>query len=303
MTTLQKLGLLLVSLCLGACSSTLKKPFYWDVQKGAHKAFVVGTIHIGVEARELPRFILDDFQRSQAVALEVTREWTDKPEAAAAREQKKIIARFSENLTLKRRTSDYFSDDEWKRIVAKVRSLKLPDVDYTKIDYAPAKLIYMMIASKEKVWVTRDDYYSLKGATMDKTFYQRAVSDSKTIVRLDSRDVIDSECYEQIFVMALKTHLSIGASVAIRNTIEMIDVYREGNEAQVLRLMKFEPDTQSCLLKERNERWVNVIERSLIAHTPLFVAAGVAHFLGEGNVLELLSAKGYRVQRVLSREH
>jgi len=51
------------------------------------------------------------------------------------------------------------------------------------------------------------------------------------------------------------------------------------------------------LLKQRNITWVPKIEKSLESGQT-FLAVGAGHLIGQGNVLELLEAEGYEIQRV-----
>ena len=54
------------------------------------------------------------------------------------------------------------------------------------------------------------------------------------------------------------------------------------------------------LLGERNRRWVDVLEEQF-AKGSSFVAAGVAHFVGEGSVIASLRERGYTVNRLSGR--
>ena len=56
---------------------------------------------------------------------------------------------------------------------------------------------------------------------------------------------------------------------------------------------------EKTLMNQRNEAWIPVIEAALVAQDgPVFAAFGALHLAGERGVLNLLSARGYQIERI-----
>ena len=59
------------------------------------------------------------------------------------------------------------------------------------------------------------------------------------------------------------------------------------------------PGEYECVIKGRNRKWVSRIAGAHTVDGPVFFAVGVGHMLpGDGNLLDLLSAEGFKVTRV-----
>jgi uncharacterized protein YbaP (TraB family) len=77
------------------------------------------------------------------------------------------------------------------------------------------------------------------------------------------------------------------------------DAYRDGNLDMLDSLNKIisTKNTQRFLIEDRNEFFVNTID-SVLKDKSLFSGVGAAHLPGEKGVIELLRAKGYRVEPI-----
>ena len=69
----------------------------------------------------------------------------------------------------------------------------------------------------------------------------------------------------------------------------LADLVSEGSEQA--------PSFWDALFTRRNEAWVEVIDHFLKDDKSYFIAVGAGHLVGDGSVVDLLRAKGYRVTR------
>jgi hypothetical protein len=63
-------------------------------------------------------------------------------------------------------------------------------------------------------------------------------------------------------------------------------------------MKKSAPAAYQALMVERNVTWVGQIEKMMAGSDDYFIAAGTGHFIGEDGVVEMLTKKGYAVERV-----
>ncbi len=84
--------------------------------------------------------------------------------------------------------------------------------------------------------------------------------------------------------------------------------YRDCNSAFVLVLPyatadytnneKYYEDYYEMISTSRNKEMAKAVASYLVSNKDVFYIVGLAHFIGEGNVIELLSDMGYTVTRV-----
>jgi uncharacterized protein len=68
-------------------------------------------------------------------------------------------------------------------------------------------------------------------------------------------------------------------------------------EKLLVKMREESPDLYRRLLVERNQNWIEPIERCLHEHAGCFIVVGAAHLVGPDGLLELLEKKGYTVQQ------
>ena len=82
---------------------------------------------------------------------------------------------------------------------------------------------------------------------------------------------------------------------------EMVGLWRSG-DAPGLQQLLFKtidqhPDVRDRMLAQRNRVWAGKIEDLIRQGEPALVIVGVMHLIGPGSVVELLQARGYRVEQ------
>ena len=82
---------------------------------------------------------------------------------------------------------------------------------------------------------------------------------------------------------------------------DLATAWKAGDAATVERIvledMKQEPKLYNRLLVERNRNWLPKIEALLAQPTHAFVVVGAAHLVGPDGLLQMLKAKGYRIEQ------
>jgi|TARA_R110002126_G_scaffold86178_1_gene207968 uncharacterized protein YbaP (TraB family) len=84
---------------------------------------------------------------------------------------------------------------------------------------------------------------------------------------------------------------------------KMVGYWVSGTPEGLLKLVEVEMDGfedafVERLLYERNRNWMTPLERMLADDEQNLVVVGAGHLVGDGNVLDLLSAAGYSVERI-----
>jgi uncharacterized protein YbaP (TraB family) len=140
------------------------------------------------------------------------------------------------------------------------------------------------------------------GATADlgieKYFFERARADLKVIDRLEDIDYVPrrlkaSPIDVQIgFLRQFLTMRDLGSS----RYNAMVDAWLQGNVSFLAEHFEEEflpfPELAHLLLLQRNRNWLPSIRNFRRSQEPTLVIVGILHLLGEGNLLQLLEARG-----------
>jgi uncharacterized protein YbaP (TraB family) len=91
----------------------------------------------------------------------------------------------------------------------------------------------------------------------------------------------------------------------IKHFSAMHRAWKSGDTAQLYALYReVSPDIveapriRARLLTDRNSRWIPKIENAIKSGKPTMVVAGALHFSGPGSVIELLRARGYKIEQL-----
>jgi uncharacterized protein YbaP (TraB family) len=287
-------------LVLSACSSTLKKPFFYEIERDQRKSYVLGTIHAGFSADELPEFVHEKLKKSEGYASEVRTEWAElSSDQWLQAEIDSEYKRVKQNLQDKTLLSKKLSPSAWARTKELLlSSLKTEE----QLQAFTPKLAYGGIIKQtgHSIIVSEAEARRLNYDRMDLELYQSAKKQQKVFIPLDRLKAIEDDCEDLIFVGEIESYFQSGVwddNIAIE---ELFEMYRSGDENRVQSFAKKENSLQleKCLLHERNKSWAETIDRVETAHYPLFVAVGVGHLVGESNLFEYLKKKGFTYRRV-----
>lgn len=83
---------------------------------------------------------------------------------------------------------------------------------------------------------------------------------------------------------------------------DMVDAWNRGDvergEKLFLESMRDYPELKTKLIDERNRSWIPQIEQFLKQDEDILVVVGAAHLVGKEGVIELLSARGYKLEQM-----
>lgn len=284
--------LLIALLALGGCVHTespakpavapapgpLKKPFLWTATKDGRTSVLLGTIHVGVDARkDLPKAVWDEFDKSPCFVMEAD-------ESQVSPQQLMGMAMLPEGQTLPKQ----LKPDVWAKVKAKLGK-QMPEDLLQRTRPWFAALLYLQTLTP-------------KGDPMDGALLAAAKQQSKRVEYLeDWREAIGA--FSRVTTAADLEDLALHEDEAARQTKALLAAYRTGDEAELTRVTdEINRDTLNAdeklkvLLHERNERWVPRLEQSL-AKGACFVAVGAGHLVGDANLRALLAKRGWKIER------
>ncbi len=139
---------------------------------------------------------------------------------------------------------------------------------------------------------------------LDKHFFDRAQTDSKSIQGLETTDfqisLFDGMTADQQDRFLAETLKSIDTETA--SVGKLAGAWKAGDVAGVERLVlaevKNDPITYDRLLVARNRTWLPKIEALFSRPRHAFVVVGAAHLVGPEGVVAMLRAKGYQVTQL-----
>ena len=139
---------------------------------------------------------------------------------------------------------------------------------------------------------------------LDKHFYDLAIGSGKQVQGLETLafqlsrfDEMSTEMQDRLLSETLKELATTKTSFR-----RMADAWKGGDiptiEELVLKDLKAEPQMYNRLLIERNRNWLPKIEALFSRQKPAFVVVGAAHLVGSDGLLQMLKAKGYKVEQL-----
>ena len=271
--------ILLMSALIISCSKsedTTEKggrPYFWKVEKEGKVSYLLGTIHIGISLDELlcSDEITEQLEKSDLVFTE----WVEDTTSAGKDTEAELL--LSDN------GEDFaqLSQESQKFLTARGIS--------SDLNYFGLKVVLELMCIKEAIG-------SLALYTqMDDQVEEKALAKNIPLKSLDKPD-------------SLNTLLESGVvtSQDIENQIDMyhsclssVLLYFNEYKAGTLPVRKNENNEfNRVLLKDRNESWLTVFRSAHSEYERIFVAAGLAHFIGPFNFVDMLKSEGFSVERV-----
>lgn len=283
---MQRVAVLVVALVgigLGACGGSQKActidvpkpadppPFLWKVSKGDATVYLYGTIHSG-SAREVPAAAWTALGASLQFASELG---DGEPDP----DQIEKLSRIQEGKTL-----DFLlTPDDWYELRDILRgTVKEDDLRHYRPWLAMIRLTQKLSPPPKQ--------------TMDAAFAERAKSAGKPVDALETWT-------EQLATLADSvTAKDLTDAIHARSKMKcelagMLAFYESGDIDAMKKWLAMEASEK--LLAARNRKWLAQIE-NYFTSGGAFIAVGLGHLIGDGNLPALLVDKGYKVERVTS---
>jgi uncharacterized protein YbaP (TraB family) len=260
----------------------LAHPFVWVAEKDGRATTLLGTIHVGVDAKDrLPLWVWKRLETATSLAIEA-----DPLDPALA----SWTLRAAEAPTLREELGEAY----WAKLVALM---------------GENRLVLNGLSSTAMVAAQMSGYGGRVEETlaMDFALLGRAKKLDKALVYLETAQMQSAMLTAQFSLDALKLLLDRYQELPRINRA-FFRAYEDGNadefDARGREAFSQQvPDRAALeklvseLLLERNRAWVPQIE-ALHAKGDAFVAVGALHLVGTGSVLDLLGERGYKIRRL-----
>lgn len=258
----------------------LERPLFWKLEKDGHTSYLLGTMHIGVDAHaRLPQIVWDKLDEAKTFAMET--------DAANA----KFDLSRNDGITLR----DEIGEAHWNKLEA-------------ALGPAHAQQLLHMKASVVATLL------SVRGLpptpAMDGVLYGRALDRKKNIVFLETPELAFALLEKWLDARAVKDLLDDLSGAEARQR-ELLAAYLSGDDTRIVKTLERErelwlakgrpaqewDEQMEDMLYRRNAAWIEPIEK-LHAAGGGFIAVGAAHAVGPRSVLALLEQRGFAITRV-----
>lgn len=282
--------LLSIFLVFVFCTCSLAESSVWKVQKGDSVMYVGGTIHI-LRQSDFP--LPEEFQKAYSLSDMLVFE-TDIGKSNDISTQQKLMtkAMYTDGSTV----DMHLSAEAYKMLNEYCAANGIP-LETLKM-FKP-QIIAVMMATIElaKLGVVQEG--------VDMFFYKAAMNDKKDILGLETIDEqIDfllsmGQGHEDEFITyTIKDLKTTKESYEI-----MVDSWKRGDVKKLDELIIGDiktkmPDLYKNIISNRNNNWLPVIEKYFEDKKIEFVLVGMAHVVGPDGILEQLSKKGYKVEKL-----
>jgi uncharacterized protein YbaP (TraB family) len=266
-----------------------EKSFLWKVSNDKHSIYLLGSIHyLKQEHYPLRKPILDALDHSKRLVLEIDLNST-KPQAAQRATMEKAVYR--DGTTLQQNI-----DADTYQLVGE-RAVQLG--------------IDMQVMSPMKPWFVALALMAIKldklglnhNFGVDRYLADRAKQSGKTTSGLETLE----------FQIGLLDQLSRrDQDLMLKEMVRELDLLdhninlivqawltgdRESLESSLLEGMREYPDLHQKIIVDRNRRWLAQIEKLLEQGDGAMVVVGAAHLVGKDGVVEMLKARGYKLEQ------
>jgi len=257
-------------------------PFLWKVAGAAGPTYILGTIHVGVDAeKELPPVVWDAFHTSKTLITEADLSKVDGAkmmQASRLPEGQKLSA----SLTAKQ-----------FKLLETMAGMTGEQID-------PFQPWFASILMLQKALL------SVPMTGMDMTLVRIAAEKKKTLEYLEDANSQILMLQKAIDAKALAKSLDMMEQQGINTPEamvkllgELIDAYRTGDASFDFTKIGGYSDEEmlELMLYKRNREWVPKLLET-IKQGNAFVAVGAMHTLGKKSILALLAEKGIKAERV-----
>jgi len=290
--------LLCLGLLLSACAEAPKpvaaeqKHFLWSVRSEAGTVYLLGSMHLATKALyPLDAIIEDAFTRSGTLVVEInpTDEQTTQRTALIRQE-----GLYPEGTTLK----TALSKETYALVEARFKRL---GVGMERLDPMKPWLVSMVLEVSALQQLGFDPRYGIDLHFLNQAKGRKRIAELETVesqVRLFS-ELSDHD--QELLLLYTLTDLELLAGQIDRLTAAWRRGDVEAFQAVMTQERSAHPELEPLLrrlFEERNRRMAAQVEDFLKTPDTHFVVVGAGHLAGAGSIVDLLRAKGYRVEQL-----
>jgi uncharacterized protein len=288
------LFLLLLPLATGAQAASAQAPTcpasdppLWEVIHDGAPLHLLGSVHVlRPEAYPLDDSLMELFDQAEVVVFELDLGDLQR-QAMMMMEQ----GTYQDGRTL----AGKLPEEAYQDVVDRLQALGIPSAMVTALKPWMAALMLSSLA------VQQGGYEAEWG--LDLHLHARAVEAGKALEPLETAEeqiqVFEGLSEEAQVAYLLSTLEELDDAVARMDEMSM--AWRAGDAdhlvEMILESMEDSPELTERILFQRNRNWIGPIEALLQDPRAGMVIVGTGHLVGEGSVVELLEARGHRVER------
>lgn len=283
--------LIFVGLCAGSfelCAQ--EKSFLWKVESGKGTAYFLGSIHLlKKDSAPLSGAIDETFNKAKRLVFEIDL-LNEGPEKMQQLILQKGINR--DGSTLQQNISP-----ETYELAAKWASDLGIDIKIMTPFKPWVAAMTMLVMQLQKL-----GYDPNLG--VDRQLAQRAKQANKPVSGLETAE-FQVGLFDQLSprIQDLMVRQTLAEMEQLEKSVDQIvRAWRSGDVAAAekffLDSMKDYPEIQEKLVDERNRNWLAEIDRLLKVDEPILIVVGAAHLVGKNGIIELLKARGYKVEQL-----
>ncbi|UTY25502.1 TraB/GumN family protein [Treponema denticola] len=259
---------------------------FWEIKKEDTSIYVLGTIHVAdKDFYPLEDKILEAFDKADRRVSELG----GKKEMETLQEKLQIKMLQNFNISPEKDLSNFLSEDEINVVIQELGTVAAPLFKFNP---------WILALALNQVLYTKAGLDPQNG--IDMHLLNRA--DKKEIEALESideqLDILSSGSFEEQLKVLKETIDELqNTDKTIDSLTKLKKLYLENNSEELKDFIGSLLDmsdgiSQDALLKDRNIVWADKFEEYLNKGGTTFVFAGLAHFLGEDSVFELMRTKG-----------
>jgi uncharacterized protein YbaP (TraB family) len=275
---------------------------YKVTDKNGNTAWLFGSIHAGREDYyPLPDYVMNAFNGADALAVESNVVAQENDQAATTQIFTAMV--YKDGTTIK----DHIPAELYDRCVAVLQA---------ENTYLPALDMFHGF-----FWMTLIQELALNNLSgdmmlgVDRHLMDKATAAGKPILEVEN---IEEHYYffekfsDEVTAMALESTVEMyeNPEEADAELIEMMDLWVSGDEQAFADYLASEDDDMTpeeqklyaeynqVLISDRNLSMADWTENALASGDEVFIVVGAAHVVGEGALVDLLTQRGYTVERV-----
>ncbi|MCU7845876.1 MAG: TraB/GumN family protein [Candidatus Thiodiazotropha sp. (ex Monitilora ramsayi)] len=278
------LGILLITLSDVSCSQSP----VWKVTNGNNTLFLGGTVHVLSESDyPLPVQFEEAYRQSDSLVFETDIQKLKSTEYQIAL-LGEVVYTDGKNLQTSLKPDTYQALEEYLTS----RNIPLSIINHLKPGMAALTLTMIELQR-----------FGLVGTGVDEHFSARAIRDNKKTEGLESPD--QQLAFIKNFGIGYEDELILYTLRDAENLPDIMknlkNAWRRGDNATLedlaLTPLKGEfPKIHKILIAQRNQAWIEKIEKMLDTPDVEFVLFGALHLLGEEGILRRLESKGHEVK-------
>lgn len=261
---------------------TIDKPFLWRAEKDGKTTWLFGTMHLGVDAEtQLPAWVKDKVGEASAFVMEAD---VSNPGEVARVLQRSDGGSLHADL----------GDAHWAKLETAIGAQLAKGFDGMK----PFAVLTILLAKDLPMTPPMDGALVGRARAAGKpVHYLETVNDQIAMIdpwmtAADIRAMLDNPDIASKSAKSMLASYVAGDGDALGAMFEDQTLWlAAGRKPETF------PAYLDALLVKRNRAWVPQIEK-LHEAGGAFVAVGAGHLVGPGNLLDLLSARGFVIHRV-----